>query len=357
MKLNGLFFRCFGEDTCISIPDIDTYVMVLQAKEPKITITGMDHFARPATQFEHERGVILLPDVRIVSTASKMEHPSDLKETVTRAHKPVLFEKVDYNLDFCDILVIGSELDPKQECLELDKKDLQGKHIEATNSTAGYSIYGVDTMKNYEKVLQQIRYRNWHTSSFSDRKFRIKCSELNGRYTSNEFNLEIDILHNSNSNSIEYTNLMIKEPQFLQSIHHPEESTNNIQSSVLPSMATITIIISVSVLIFIIVMGVYRIHSACQHTSKEHETNKENEMDWDDSALTITINPMEKYEQPCGEEESDEEEIEDEDDTTSADSDETEEEEEEEEATGNKGDKQNTTRQDQLEWDDSTLPY
>ncbi|XP_058044851.1 calsyntenin-2 [Ahaetulla prasina] len=350
--------QCFGEDTCISIPDIDAYVMVLQAKEPKITITGMDHFARPATQFEHERGVILLPDVRIVSTVSKMEHPSDLKETVTRDHKPVLLEKMDHNLDFCDILVIGSEFDPKRECLELDKKDLQGKHIEATNSTAGYSIYGVDTMKNYEKVLRQIRYRNWHTSSFSDRKFRIKCSELNGRYTSNEFNLEVNILHNSNSNSKEYANLMIKEPQFFQSIHHPEESTNNIQSSVLPSMAAVIIIICVSVLVFIIAMGVYRIHSACHYTSKEHETNKENEMDWDDSALTITINPMEKYEQPCGEEESDEEEIEDEDDTTSSESDETdEEEEEEEEAMGNKGDKQNTTRQDQLEWDDSTLPY
>ncbi|XP_039198411.1 calsyntenin-2-like [Crotalus tigris] len=348
--------QCFGEDTCISIPDIDAYVMVLQAKEPKITITGMDHFARPATQFEHERGVILLQDVRIVSTLSKMEHPSDLKETVTRAHKPVLLEKIDHNLDFCDILVIGSELDPKQECLELDKKDLQGKHIEATNSTAGYSIYGVDTMKNYEKVLRQIRYRNWDTSSFSDRKFRIKCSELNGRYTSNEFNLEVNILHNSNSNSMEYANLIIKEPQFLQSVHHPEESTNNIQGSVLPSMATIIIVICVSVLVFIIALGVYRIHSTCHHTSKEHETNKENEMDWDDSALTITINPMEKYEEPCGEEESDEEEIEDEDDTTSTESDETEEE-EEEEAIGNKGDQQNTTRQDQLEWDDSTLPY
>lgn len=51
---------------------------------------------------------------------------------------------MDHNLDFCDILVIGSELDPKRECLELDKKDLQGKHIEATNSTAGYSIYGLN---------------------------------------------------------------------------------------------------------------------------------------------------------------------------------------------------------------------
>lgn len=53
------------------------------------------------------------------------------------------------------------------------------------------TVSGVDTMKHYEQVLQKVRYRNWHTSSFFDRKFRIKCSELNGRYTSNEFNLEV----------------------------------------------------------------------------------------------------------------------------------------------------------------------
>lgn len=76
--MNNIFFRCFGEDVCISIPDIDAYVMVFQANEPKITISGMDHFARPAAQFE--RGVILLPDIRIVSTVTKMEHPVDLKE-------------------------------------------------------------------------------------------------------------------------------------------------------------------------------------------------------------------------------------------------------------------------------------
>lgn len=71
---------------------------------------------------------------------------------------------------------------------------------------------------------------------------------------------------------------------------------------------------------------------------------------------------IQKYEKPpCVEEESEEEEEEIEDeDTTSAESDESEEEEEEEEeevTIGNKGDKQNATRQDQLEWDDSTLPY
>ena len=46
-------------------------------------------------------------------------------------------------------------------------------------------------MFSYEQVLRQLRYRNWGTSDTSDRKFRVKCSELNGRYTSNEFNLEV----------------------------------------------------------------------------------------------------------------------------------------------------------------------
>ncbi|NXF18206.1 CSTN2 protein, partial [Rhodinocichla rosea] len=347
--------QCFGEDVCISIPDVDAYVMVFQANEPKITITGMDHFARPAAQFESERGVILLPDIRIVSTVTKMEHSVDLREH-DRVNKQVVVEEMLHNLDFCDVLVIGAELDPEQECLELDHGELQGKHLDATNSTAGYSIYGVDSMFSYEQVLRQLRYRNWGASATSDRKFRVKCSELNGRYTSNEFNLEVNILHSSNSNFMDHVNHMIFQPKFLQSVQHPEGSVSAVHGSVVPSVATMVIIICVSILVLVVTLGVLRLRSARQHGSLEHEGTKDNEMDWDDSALTITVNPMEKYEKPHQtEEESEEEDIDDEEeDTTSAESDdseEEEEEEEEEEVIVQKGDKQNATRQEQLEWD------
>jgi len=50
---------------------------------------------------------------------------------------------------------------------------------------------GVDTMASYEEVLHLIRYRNWHTVSLFDRKFKLVCSELNGRYVSNEFKVEV----------------------------------------------------------------------------------------------------------------------------------------------------------------------
>ncbi|NXA74718.1 CSTN2 protein, partial [Thryothorus ludovicianus] len=344
--------QCFGEDVCISIPDIDAYVMVFQANEPKITITGMDHFARPAAQFESERGVILLPDIRIVSTVTKMEHSVDLREH-DGANKQVVVEEMLHNLDFCDVLVIGAELDPEQECLELDHGELQGRHLDATNSTAGYSIYGVDSMFSYEQVLRQLRYRNWGTSATSERKFRVKCSELNGRYTSNEFNLEVNILHSSNSNFMEHVNHMIVQPKFLQSVQQPEGSISAVPRSVVPSVATVVIIICVSVLVLVTTLGVLRLRTAHQRGSTSHEGARENEMDWDDSALTITINPMEKYEKPHQrEEESEEEDIDDEEeDTTSAESDdseEAEEEEEEEEVIVQKGDKQNATRQEQL---------
>lgn len=50
--------------------------------------------------------------------------------------------EVMHNLDYCDVLVIGEELNPDRESLEIQHSALLGKHLDATNSTSGISIYG-----------------------------------------------------------------------------------------------------------------------------------------------------------------------------------------------------------------------
>lgn len=69
----SVFSRCFGEDTCITIPDIDAVVMVLQPSEPRITITGVERLNRPASDLRAPEGVALFQDLHIVSTVTRAD--------------------------------------------------------------------------------------------------------------------------------------------------------------------------------------------------------------------------------------------------------------------------------------------
>lgn len=67
--------RCFNEEPCITVPDAEGHVMVLQPDEPKISLSGIDHFARSAAEFEAAEGVGLFPELRIVSTITREVEP------------------------------------------------------------------------------------------------------------------------------------------------------------------------------------------------------------------------------------------------------------------------------------------
>ncbi|KAG7214605.1 hypothetical protein INR49_010497, partial [Caranx melampygus] len=325
--------QCFGEDTCLSIPDIKAVVMVLPPSEPRITITGSNRLVRPAGDLQGPLGVAPFKELHITSTVMKGDSFSGF-------HRPGVME-VMHNLDYCDILVIGEELNTERESLEIHHSALLGKHLDATNSTSGISIYGVDSMAHYEQALRQVRYRNWRPATLSERRFRLTCSELNGRYTSNEFNLEVSVLHHSAP--VEHVNHMAAQPQYMRPVHHPLmiHTFNSHVSGTAPPAATVVIVVCIAALVVIVVIGVYRIHATHQEGSREDEDEaKDPEEDWDNSALTITVNPMENIrggqgldEEVKDENREEEEEEEDEEQVggmTSAESDNSDEDEEEE---------------------------
>lgn len=63
-------------------------------------------------------------------------------------------------------------------------------------SCIGLSIFstlliGAESISVYEDVLRSVRYRLAKGSARFERRFRLSCSEMNGRYTSNELTLEV----------------------------------------------------------------------------------------------------------------------------------------------------------------------
>uniref|UniRef100_A0A8C2X4Y6 Calsyntenin-1 n=1 Tax=Cyclopterus lumpus TaxID=8103 RepID=A0A8C2X4Y6_CYCLU len=344
--------KCFNEESCVIVPDAEGYVMVLQPEEPKISLSGIDHFARSAAEFESQEGVTLFPELRIVSTITREVEADTEYEAAEGAdddptvQETVVSEEIMHNLDTCEVTVVGDELDGEHEGLEVDMSQLQQHGLEMSSSNLGLVVTGVNTMANYEQVLHLIRYKNWHTEALFDRKFKLVCSELNRRYISNDFKVEVNVIHTANP--VEHANNAMVQPNFINPVHHAsvDLSGHNLvnahQASVVPSAATIVIVVCVSFLVFMIILGVFRIRAAHQRTTGDQENGKENEMDWDDSALTITVNPMEE-ESEDGEEE---------DDITSAES-----ESSEDEESAEPEDQQGASRQQQLEWDDSTLTY
>ncbi|XP_014331496.1 calsyntenin-2-like [Xiphophorus maculatus] len=351
--------QCFGEDTCVSIPDIKAVVMVLPPSEPRITISGSKQLVRPASDLRSPLGVAPFKELRITSTVMKGDSFGGYR-------RPGVME-VMHNLDYCDVLVIGDELEPESESLEIQHSALLGKHLDATNSTSGISIYGVDSMAHYEQVLRQLRYRNWRPASLTERRFRLTCSELNGRYTSNEFNLEISVLHHTAP--MEHVNHMAGQSQYMRPVHHPLmiHTLNSHMSGPAPPAATVVIVVCIAALVIIVVIGIYRIHATHQEGSRDEEDEiKDPESDWEGSGLNITVNPMEDMRGPqalgeaargeeCEEEEDEEDDAELVGGMTIVESDSSDEDEEE----GNKGREEVNGRKQKgkPEWDSSCGTY
>lgn len=57
------------------MPPVEGYVMVLQPEEPKISLSGVHHFARAASEFESPEGISLFPELRIISTITREVEP------------------------------------------------------------------------------------------------------------------------------------------------------------------------------------------------------------------------------------------------------------------------------------------
>ncbi|XP_077809116.1 calsyntenin-3 isoform X1 [Macaca mulatta] len=295
--------KCFSEESCVSIPEVEGYVVVLQPDAPQILLSGTAHFARPAVDFEGTEGVPLFPDLQITCSIShQVEAKKDesWQGTVTDTR---MSDEIVHNLDGCEISLVGDDLDPERESLLLDTTSVQQRGLELTNTSAYLTIAGVESITVYEEILRQARYRLRHGAALYARKFRLSCSEMNGRYSSNEFIVEVNVLHSMNR--VAHPSHVLSSQQFLHRGHQPPPEmaghslASSHRNSMIPSAATLIIVVCVGFLVLMVVLGLVRIHSLHRRVSGAggppgaSGDPKDPDLFWDDSALTIIVNPME----------------------------------------------------------------
>ncbi|KAG6925370.1 calsyntenin 3, partial [Chelydra serpentina] len=112
--------------------------------------------------------------------------------------------------------------------LILDGASLQQRGLELINTSAYFTITGVESIAVYEALLRQVSYRIRHGAALYERKFRLSCTEMNGRYSSNEFTVEVNVLHNMNR--VAHPNHILSSQQFMHRGHHlpPELSGHSL---------------------------------------------------------------------------------------------------------------------------------
>ncbi|XP_021103680.1 calsyntenin-3 isoform X2 [Heterocephalus glaber] len=297
--------KCFSEESCVSIPEVEGYVVVLQPDAPQILLSGTAHFARPAVDFEGPEGVPLFPDLQITCSIShQVEAKKDesWQGTVTDTR---MSDEIVHNLDGCEVSLVGDDLDPEKESLLLDMTSVQQRGLELTNTSAYLTIAGVESITVYEEILRQAHYQLRHGAALYARKFRLSCSEMNGRYSSNEFIVEVNVLHSVNR--VAHPSHVLSSQQFLHRGHQPPPEmaghslASSHRNSMVPSAATLIIVVCVGFLVLMVILGLVRIHSLHRRVSGlsgppgASSDPKDPDLFWDDSALTIIVNPMESY--------------------------------------------------------------
>uniref|UniRef100_A0A8C9KE62 Calsyntenin-3 n=1 Tax=Panthera tigris altaica TaxID=74533 RepID=A0A8C9KE62_PANTA len=255
--------KCFSEESCVSIPEVEGYVVVLQPDAPQILLSGTAHFARPAVDFEGPEGIPLFPDLQITCSIShqvEAKKDENWQGTVTDTR---MSDEIVHNLDGCEISLVGDDLDPERESLLLDMASLQQRGLELTNTSAYLTIAGVESITVYEEILRQAHYRLRHGAALYARKFRLSCSEMNGRYSSNEFIVEVNVLHSMNR--VAHPSHMLSSQQFLHRGHQPPPERH---SRAGPHRNSSIGVCGTGYMCGSRALGFFAFHSVSQHVSK-----------------------------------------------------------------------------------------
>lgn len=216
------------------------------------------------------------------------------------------------SLDSCSVIVFPS-LNPDHEEIEVDGDESLSSTLDIkTNiNKDGVEMIGYDTTSNYLDVLKALVYSNKKPAYYLNRVFKLSCSQLNSQFKSAEFTLTLTVLHPKQSviTTTPPPNLAMQplQPQYdtnmfahamihSHDVQEPKSRVHAITHHTANSHPTMLIIlICVFFVILLCGVSIARLRNSNHKYIDRHQPCPkiaDESLVWDDSALTITINPM-----------------------------------------------------------------
>lgn len=247
------------------------------------------------------------------------------------------------SLDLCSVTVFPS-LNPDHEDIQVDGDGSLSSTLDIkTNiNKDGVEMIGYDSITNYLDVLRALVYSNKKPAYYLNRVFKLSCSQLNSQFKSAEFTLTLTVLHPKQtmapstsappsavsmlqygaspvfSNALQphemqqspqqsaQQHLDGRQPQYdggiyantMMHSHEVQEPKSRLHSIVRKAESShpTMLIILICVLFVVLLCGVSiaRLRNSNKYADREQPCQKiaDESLVWDDSALTITINPM-----------------------------------------------------------------
>merc|ERR1719322_2372017 len=295
----------------IHLEDERVDVDVISVPEPTIRISGTDDISRDYEDFK--LGVRIFADVHILMTTSS-----------SSGGEPV--NGIENRLDHCAVTV-SPPLNPDHESIDVPEDLLRSLKITGTVSLLGAEFSGAEMIYNYERLLRQVTYTNKKPAYYLNRQFKIACSELNGRFISNEYVQTLTVIHptiNEAMNDIKEQDKASEKEQEAEKnqdrgmekhvpsrVAHRQVNIHGVAQGGAPNVynldhegyllglanrthnniTAVIVVVCVAFVGVIVILGILRIRAAHKRTARE-ELQAEVEMAWDDSALNIVVNPL-----------------------------------------------------------------
>lgn len=279
--------KCAKMEKLIELSTVQSYVMVDKAADPEVTLSG--NGALSHNWDEVSAGVNLFPDLSIKT------------------------EGGEQRLDYCKIEVKPAMV-KDHEYFSSPAELIASLGLDFQHEDGGLMLKGLEKVKGYQEVLQQLHYFNLRPSLYPKRVFSLQCATMRGRVLSNVLTVSM---------AVEANPPTTQKPKMEVHVDHEEKAVHKMSLERLradsprgPSLAAlpfvnqagyetyssstgagmavaIVVVVCVAFVLVLVIVGILKLRGGKHGRHRRLPTTDGTELAWDDSGLNITVNPME----------------------------------------------------------------